>query len=138
MTAREYLQQVRKLNLQIENKLDEARRWREVACGVTASTDGVKVQSSGSKEKMADAVSAFVDLEAEIGVQICDLQKRRESIIETLETLETGEYEVIYKLYVQGKTLDEAADECGKSYSWAAKQHRKGLQNLDERKEKKW
>ena len=135
MTARAYLQQIRKLSLQIENKLEEARRWREIACGVTASTDGVKVQSSGSMEKMADAVSAFVDLDAEIAVQICDLERRREAIIGKLEALETGEYQVIYKIYVQNKTLDEAADECGKSYSWAAKKHKQGLSNLERNKE---
>ena len=46
MTAKEYLNQIRKLDKLIENKLSELEHWRMVATGITSSFGGERVQSS--------------------------------------------------------------------------------------------
>ena len=66
MDVWEYLRQVEKKDLQIRNKLIEQQQWRDIAMGITANMDGERVQSSGAKSKMQDAVIKLVDMEAEI------------------------------------------------------------------------
>lgn len=139
MKAKEYLQQIRKLDRLIENKCYEADHWKSVACGTSTYSDGERVQSSGSKQKMADAIDRYIDLQAEIDAEIDRLVAMKREVIKTIEVLPEKEYDVLHKFYVQGMTFDEIADYHGKSYSWATSVHGRALVNLqrvlDERKE---
>lgn len=77
--AQLFLEQVEKLDARIRNKLIERQQWRDIALGITGVTEGEKVQSSGAKSKMADAVIKCVDMEAEIDslITILSTQKKR-------------------------------------------------------------
>ena len=66
MKAKDYLQQVQKIDVIIKNKIIEKEQWMSMATSTTASSDGERVQSSGSQQKMADAVVRYVELEADI------------------------------------------------------------------------
>ena len=57
MEAKEFLSQVKKLDLMIKNKLIEKQQWMDIALGITSNMSGERVQSSGSQSKMADAVA---------------------------------------------------------------------------------
>ena len=147
MKAKEFLEQVRKLNVLIENKLAEIAQWKAIATSATAGgTDVVingkihqmdKVQSSGSQQKMADAVIHYVDLEAEINADIDKLIDAKKDVLKVIEQLEAEKYDLLHKVYVQGFTLDEVALKYGFSYSWATTLHGKALKDvqniLDER-----
>lgn len=138
--AQEYLEQVDKLNALIENKMAEKSQWRDVAVGITSSSEGERVQSSGSKQKMADALDRVVDLQAEINALIDRLIDLKQEIIRTIELLNATEYDVLHKRYIQGMTFDEVGAAKGKSKSWATTVHGRALQNLnlilDERKQR--
>ena len=56
MEAKEFMRQPEKLDVRIRNKLIERQQWREMALGITANMEGERVQSSGTKTKMAYAV----------------------------------------------------------------------------------
>ena len=147
MKAKEFLEQVRKLNVLIENKLAEIAQWKAIATSATAGgTDVVidgkvhqmdQVQSSGSQQKMADAVIHYVDLEAEINADIDKLIDSKKDILNVIEQLEAEKYDLLHKVYVQGFTLDEVALKYGFSYSWATTLHGRALKDvqsiLDER-----
>ena len=47
VNAKDYLRQVEKLNTQIENKLTEKLQWQNIALGITTTTEGERVRSSG-------------------------------------------------------------------------------------------
>ena len=64
VTAKEYLNQILKLDKLIENKLSELEHWRMVATGITSSFGGERVQTSGGRSKMEDAVCSYVDSQA--------------------------------------------------------------------------
>lgn len=135
MNAKAFLNQIKKLDRMIENKQNERERWLMLACNTTAGAapdTGVRVQSSGSKQRMADAVIRSVDIEAEISTTIAKLYAARQQIIGVIEQLPTEEYDLLHKLYVgevstdrHGRkrfgymTLQETADRFEKSYSWA-------------------
>lgn len=129
--AKEYLKQVEKLDIRIKNKLIEQQQWREIALGITANMDGERVQSSGAKSKMADAVAKCVDIEAEINSLVDILIDTKKVVIQTIERLDSAtEYNLLHLRYIQFKSLQEIADQYGRDYGWATTTHGRALKSL--------
>lgn len=130
MDAKQFLNQLKKLDKMIENKLAEKARWKTMATGTTANISGERVQSSGSKQKMADAVGRYVDIEREIDEQIDKLVDTRQEVICVIEKLNTTEYDLLHKVYVQYMSLYDVADMYGNTYSWATTVHGRALKHV--------
>ena len=135
--AREYLMQLKENDGDIENLLAEAERWRLIATGTASRTDSERVQSSGSHQRMADAVCKYVDIEEDIKRHLGALAEKRKEILETIRKLPYDKRNVIHKRYVQDMSFDEIASVCDKSRSWVTSIHGRALQDvqsiLDER-----
>ena len=129
--AKEYLGQLDKANAMIENKMAEMAQWKSVAYGITAHSDGERVQSSGNPQKMADAINRVVDLQAEINIMIDRMIDLKQEVIQTIEGLSATEYDVLHKRYIQGMSFCEIGAAKGKSTSWATSVHGRGLQALN-------
>ena len=120
MEAKEFLQQVKTIDLRIKNKLIEKQQWRDLALTITSNMDVVKVQSSGSKDKMASAVEVCVDVEDEILREVICLRDEKKKVTQTIEKLYSPtEYDVLHLRFIQYKTLQDIADQYGKDYGWA-------------------
>lgn len=136
--ARDFLNQLKKLDKMLENKEVERQQWKSIAMNTTSRNDSERVQSSGSQQKMADAIDKYVDIETEIAHCIDELIATKKDVIDVIEQLETAEYDLLHKIYVQNIPLDEVAERCGKTYSWATTIHGRALKNvkqiLDDRK----
>lgn len=118
--AKEFLQQVKMVDLRIKNKLIEQQQWKGLALTITANMDGERVQSSGAKDKMASAVTICVDMEAEILQEVTNLRENKKKVVQTIERLYSPtEYDVLHMRYIQYKTLQDIADHYGKDYGWA-------------------
>jgi DNA-directed RNA polymerase specialized sigma24 family protein len=141
MKARDFLRQLEKIDRMIENKRIEAEQWREIACGTTSHL-GERVKSSGSQQKMADAIDRYLDIEIEISNKIAELAETRWEIISTIDQLPVAEYDLLHKVYVQHYQLQEVADMLDKSYSWVTTVHGQALANvqkiLDKRQNKEF
>lgn len=137
MKAKDFLKQIKKLDCMIENKLIEKDQWKSIATGTSAHMTGERVQSSGSQQKMADAIDRYIDIEAEIDQCIDRLIGKKKDVISVIEQLNPTEYDLLHKVYVQYITLDDVSETYGKSYSWATTIHGRALNNvqkiLDER-----
>lgn len=135
--AKEYMLQLKKLNLQIENKLAEQQQIKDMAFNITSRSDGERVQSSGNPQKMAGAVEKLIDIEQEINSAVDALCDKRKEIIETIETLKPAEYDLLFHVYVLYDTLAAYAALRGKEYTWATTLHGRALKSvqaiLDER-----
>ena len=133
-----YLEKPGKLDLWIKNKLIEKQQWRDIAMGITANMDGERVQSSGAKSKMADAINKCVDIEAEIDGLIDILIDTKKEVIHTIEQLDSPiEYDVLHRRYIQYQTLQEIADHYNKDYSWSkliCKRGRYSVQSILDKK----
>lgn len=96
------------------------------------------MQASGSKQKMADAVVSYLDIEAEIRQRIALAHEVQRDILSTIEQLSEPEYDVLHKVYIQDMILKEVASSRGKSKSWADTLHGRALFSvqkiLDKRK----
>ena len=131
-TAKEYLKQIEKLDLMIDNKIAEIAQWKSVALKVTAFSEGDRVQSSSGKQKMADAINRCIDIEAEVNQLIDNLYEVKRDIISTIEQLNATEYNILHKVYVQHESLQDVADDYGKAYTWITTVHGRALKNVQE------
>jgi queuine/archaeosine tRNA-ribosyltransferase len=140
MNAKEYLQQLEKIEAIIMNKFDEMQHWINIAKGITTQMGTERVQSTGSKQRMEGAVVEYVSLEQEYKEYIADLKAKHNEIIETMQQLEMDDYIFLHNVYVKKQSFSEVAESCQKSYTWATTQHGKALANLqkilDARKQK--
>ncbi|MGD6877850.1 hypothetical protein [Bacillus infantis] len=130
MEARRYLEQVEKIDKLITNKMAEAEQWMAMAMSSTAPMGGERVQSSGSQQKMADAVGKYVDIQKDIDAEIDRLVDVKKEVIRTIEQLPPDEYDVLHKKYIQLKDFKEIAPEVGKAYTWVTSVHGRALKNL--------
>ena len=64
--AQVYLERIQMLDEIIPCKLIERQQWKDLALSITAQMDGERVQASGSKSKMEQAVVACDTVEGEI------------------------------------------------------------------------
>lgn len=125
-SAKEFLRQARKIETIIRNKSAEREKWLEIAAAVTTNPDGDRVKSSGNQQKMASAVERYADIDREIE----ELAIIWKGIVKTIEELDTAEYDLLHKVYIQGLTLKELAITSGNSESWATTTHGRALQSL--------
>lgn len=133
-----YLEQVRRFDTMIQNKLIEKQQWMEMATSITANTDGERVQSSGAKSKMAAAVIKCVDMQAEIDSLVDKLIEIKKEVIQTIEQLNSPiEYNLLHMRYIQYKSLQEIADHYKKEYGWAKTTHGRAISNVRLIREKK-
>lgn len=132
MKSKDYLQQVVKLDRLIQNKMIEKEQWHSIATSTTSHSEGERVQSSGSKQKMADAVCKYVEMENEIDAYIDRLIDMKKKVISNIEHLNAAEYDLLHKVYIQMIPLDQVAILYDKSYSWATAVHGRALKNLQD------
>ena len=137
METKEFLNQPKKLDLLIKNKLIEKQQWRDLALGITANMEGERVQSSGSQQKMADAIAKCVDMEAEIDRLVDKFIDKKKEVVQVIEQVDSPiEYDVLHKIYIQYMTLQDVADHYGKEYGWATTTHGRALKSVQEIRER--
>lgn len=132
MDAKKYLQQVSKLNKLIENKMIERAQWKSIATSTGTFSDGERVQSSGSQQKMADAVGRYIDIETELDACIDRYIDKKNEVIQMIEQLPATEYDVLHKIYIQEIVLEDVADIYRKSYSWVTTVHGRALKMVQD------
>ena len=133
MDAKCFLRQVEKLDARIRNKLIEQQQWRDIALGITANMDGERVQSSGARSKMAEAVEKCVDMEREIDGLIDSLIDTKKEVIAIIEQVDSPiEYDLLHKRYIQKMQLQDIADEYGREYGWATTTHGRALKSVQD------
>lgn len=129
--AKNFLQQVEMLDAKITNKLIERQQWKDVALGITASIGGEKVQTSGSQQKMADAVVKCVDIETEIDKLIDELITTKKKVIAIIEKLQNPtEYKIVHMRYIQNIGLAEIAEILKREYTTITTTHGRALKNV--------
>ena len=134
LKAQEFLEQYKTQQTIIASCWEEAERWKDIAHSVTGCTDGIRVQSSGSKQKMADAVISYSDIEADIKQRIAEAKAIQNKIVKTIARLKEPEYYVLHGVYILGKQFKEVAASRtpSMSKSWATSVHGTALVHLQQ------
>lgn len=134
MKAQEFLEEYAKQQTIIASCWEEVAKWKNIAQSVTGSTEGERVQSSGSKQKMADAVISYSDIEADIKKREEEARAIQNKIVRTIARLKEPEYYVLHGVYILGKQYKEvaASRKPPKSTSWATSVHGNALKHLQQ------
>lgn len=130
MNAKEFLLQIKKLDKLIENKLVEIQQWKAIATNSTTNMSGERVESSHNPRSKEDAICKYMDLEAETKRDVDALIKAKKDVISVIEQLDTVEYDVLHKIYVQSFTLQDVASLYQRNYGWATTMHGRALKHV--------
>lgn len=117
MNTKQYLNQVRRYDRMINNKLSEIYQLKTLATSISVATDADRVQSSGNKDRMGNVVARLVDIERETDKLIQVYTEKRQIIISQIDSMEDiNFYDVLFHRYIEGKTFEAIADDM--HYSW--------------------
>ena len=139
MTAKEYLRQIKNLEIKIAQRRLERDQLIADAMGNGSPRLTVdKVQSSAAGDQMGDKLADAADIQHEIEWLINKLVADRHRIIGEIHTLTDARYiQILYLHYVEGKKLEDVAEIMikpnGKPYSYdhIASLHGMALQEFD-------
>lgn len=130
MTAKEYLQQIRKADIMINYKQQQLDELRSLATSITSALNPDKVQSSGVSDKVGDAVAKIVDLQTEINRDIDGLVDLKKEVMNIIDKLDATSLELIYSRYFEFKTWEQIACQMNYSCQWIWKLHGEALKKV--------
>lgn len=116
--AKEYLKQVKLLDVKIRQKKIELAGLKEDAtCTGAFDYSAEKVQTSAKADSMSNKVAKYVDLEKEIHEDIERFTELKHKVIGQIHMLDDITYmEILFKKYIEYKTLKDIAVEMKYSY----------------------
>ena len=139
MTAKDYLNRATKARAIITAKIAEIEHWKAIAESITAACDNVRVQTSGSGDSMATAAVTCADIQTDLVESVKAYEQILREMSKVIEALPVLHYQIIHGVYLEGKTLQDVADELDKSYSAITTEHGRALKKLDDIvKEAEW
>ena len=133
MKAKEYLQQLKLLDVKIDQKLKQAGDLRQMA-QATGALDYSKdrVQTSSSGDALSNAVIKYLSLEEEIDRQIDQFVDLKNQIINQIQGLKDVNYvQILFKRYVEYKKLEVIAVEMDYTYPYVRALHGYALQEFE-------
>ena len=134
LSAREYLGQLQELDTNINQDLERLDDMKTNAC----STGGIdysaeRVQTSPSGDSLCKTVTNYVAFNDEINAEIDRFCDAKNLIIKQIRGLHNNYFnQILFKVYVQFKTVKQASKEMKKSYNYTVEQHNKALAAFEE------
>lgn len=115
MTAREYLGRIRTENIKIKQKMEQLEMLQQAAISTGIKLDADRVQTS-PKEGTPEIIIKYLDLEAEIKIDVERREKIRDDVISMIHKLDDDkQVKVLYEKWVKGRKVEDIA--CDFPYS---------------------
>ena len=133
MSAKVYLRQLRRLDIEIKAKLDECEWVRQMATRTNANLSNER--TSGGRRttsKVEDCVVKLVMLEEMLHRDIAYLAKLKNEAIGKINSLKLPDYRTLLTMrYVIGHSWEEIADKMNFSYRHTLRIHGAALTELE-------
>ncbi len=136
MTAKEYLKQVRKANVNIDQRIREKSELLEMATSIGSfNYSKERIQTSPpSSAQYEHLINKMLDLDAEINSLIDTYIDLKHKIIGQIQELRDVNYvEVLHKRYIENKRLEVIAVEMNYDYNYIRHIHGDALQEFEKR-----
>jgi hypothetical protein len=131
--AKRFLQQVKLYDSRINSLLEELDNLKAMVTKITTTLKQDVVSSGGNQDKLGDAVSKIVDLEAEINRAVDCFINRKKAVNDVLDMVyDPDQYAVLYKRYILYKRWEQIACEMGFTYRNVCYIHGRALQTVAE------
>lgn len=137
MKTKEYLQQIQKIDLEIEHSIAELDTLKELSTTICAMDySKPRVQGGGSDgASFVRTIDKIYNLEQEINKQIDGYVDLRHKIICEIQSIQNVVYsEMLYKRYVEYKDYDVIVRELGCTKHWVKHLHSKAIVAFDIKK----
>lgn len=134
LSARKYLEQLQTFDIYINQDLERLDDMKTNACSTGAiDYSAERVQTSPSGDSLCRQVTNYVAFNEKINAEIDRFVDAKEQIISEIRGLRDKNYiQVLYKVYVQFKTVKQASKEMKKSYNYTVELHNKALAAFEE------
>lgn len=135
MTAKEYLSQLKLLDLKINQKIEESSALRELVKGRGMAYDGDRVQTS-PRNAQEDLIIRYTDLEQDIDGMIDQYLYLKDRIINEIHQLSDSRFvRILHDHYVPDqsnrvKSLEQIAVELDYTYKYVCELHGYALQEF--------
>lgn len=134
LSAKRYLEQLQELDTKINQNLERLAEMKEDATsagGIDYSKE--RVQTSCSGDSLGNAVTRYVSFDEQINAEIGRFVDAKNQIIDEIRGLHVNNYiQVLFKVYVQFKSIKVAASEMNMSYPYVREVHKKALAMFEE------
>ena len=107
----EYLGLVKKTNTLINTLNDELIHIKDMAEKITSSYEGIPTNKNINNDTVGVSVQKIMDLEFKINDEIVLYLNFRKEVFNNISKLNSLEFLIIYKYYMQGKEYYKIADE---------------------------
>lgn len=133
MKAKEYLQQLQRLDTMINQKIkevDDLRLKSRSVGSIDYSKERVQTSPSGDAP-FVKLIGRIIDLEVEINAEIDAFVDEKHRIINQIQALKNSKYiEILYKHYVEFKRLEVVAVEMNFTYQYVVELHGYALKDF--------
>lgn len=117
MTTKQYLGQLSNIDRRIKDQMSEYRKWIDIATSTSSNNSGERVQSSGSHDKMADAVIKAIEYSKEANEEATRLTELKHTISRQICSIKDEEhYNILYEYFVEDRQIKELR--LNKDYSY--------------------
>ena len=114
MTAKEYMEQARYLDMQINSKIEQIRNLNELATKATTVYSDMPHSPNRNTSRMEETVVKIIDLESEIDRDIDALVDLKREIQAVINNVEDEKYRILLELrYINQMSWEEIAVHLG-------------------------
>lgn len=132
MTAKEYLNQARFLDMRINSKLQQVASLNDLATRCTATISDMPHNPNRGGSRMADAVMRIIELQEEINQDIHRLVELKHEIMKVIKAVPNVEYQtVLEKRYLCFISWEQIAVDMNYSMQHTFRIHEKALKEVD-------
>lgn len=134
LSAEKYLSQLEIIDTQINQDIERLEEMKADAMstgGIDYSRD--RVQTSKVGDRLCSDIARYTDFDEKINAEIDRFVDAKEQVIREIRELRDVNYiQVLYKVYVQFKTVKVASVEMKRSYNFVLDVHKKALKAFEE------
>ena len=129
--AKEYMEQARYLDMQINSKIEQVRTLNELATKVTTVYSDMPHSPNKNTGRMEETIAKIIDLESEIDRDIDALVDLKQEVKTAISKVEDEKYRVLLELrYINQKSWEEIANQLGYDLRYTHKIHGRALQKI--------
>ena len=131
MTIKEYLSQAYHLDQRINSKIEQLKRWQDLAIKATSTLSKTSSCSYENSHKMEDNIVKIIDLKNEINNDIDRLIDLKKDIMALINGVKNPEYQTLLELrYLCFKKWEQIALYMNCGVDNVYKMHQKALRSI--------
>ena len=132
MTAKEYLSQAFRLDEEINSKLEQVSRLRQLATKATGRFQAERISGTPQHSPMEDSLVKLIDLEHEINDDIDRLVDLKREITVLIAKIGDVNHRLLLEMrYLAGNSWEEIALKMGYELRWVYRLHGRALKEME-------